>query len=164
MISGRNQSPPPDHWTPDLVEARLVDAVRWMRFSGGGVGPASIRSAMPIFIPSLRDFAEEGWGLPERADEDEDLETRERPPTLEEIAALEDALTWVGGIIAPRDIDMARAVNAAVFAKAYDIPFTAVIRRRRMDRRTAYRLRDRGLSVISVVLDQRGVPAWQEKD
>lgn len=161
MTGLRDHGPPPDHWTPELVEARLVEALRWVRFTAGRVGPGAVRSAMPVYVPQLADYLEEGWGLPERAPDD-DLEARPHMPGAEEISQLEAALSWVGAILAPRSVEMARAVNAVAFSKACAIPFSRIAKQRGISRATAYRLRDRGLSIISVHLDQEGVPPWPE--
>lgn len=151
---------PPDHWTPELVEERLVDAVRWLRFAGAAVGPAKIRSGQPDYRPAWEDYFCEGWGFPEFAPVDErDI----RPaPTRAQVAQHEAALNWVGDIVLPVGERLARAVNAWIASKAYDRPFRDVLRDRGISRTFAYSLKDRALVIVSIELDARGVPAWGE--
>jgi len=153
-------NPPPDHWPPDLVEARLIEAVQFAARTAGRAGPAGIGSAMPDFIPTLEDFLAEGWVLPDPPDEDEDDDEPQRAPTASEVTQLLAALNWVADMLAPDQPGRARAVNAWVFAKAYNIPFSRVIRQRGMSRSFAYTLRDQGLSVLSQRLQEQGVPPW----
>jgi len=149
----------PDHWTPELVEERLIEAVTFAARTGGRAGPAGITSGMPIFTPTLEDFLEEGWGLPEPPDDDEDQEPR-REPTPREVTRLVEAMQWVADLLAKDHPRRARAVNAWVCAKAFGIPFKIIIRDRGMSRSFAYALRDQGLSIISQRLDDKGVPPW----
>jgi len=107
------RDPPPDHWTPDLVEARLIEAIRFARAVAGRAGPAGIGSGMPIFTPTMEDFLEEGWGLPDPPEEDEgeDVVTAYSP---EAATRLLGALEWVADLLAPGHPNRARAVNAWV--------------------------------------------------
>lgn len=152
--------PPPDHWTPELVEDRLIEAVRFAACVAGHTGPAGITSAMPIFVPGWEDFLEEGWGLPEPPEEEKDAPRR---PTPAEVTRMIGALHWVADILAPEHPRRARAVNAWIMARAYNLAFSRVIRERGMSRAFAYRLRDQGLSIISQRLAEKGVPPWPER-
>lgn len=150
----RRDGPPPDHWTPALVEGRLIEAVRFLRHLPDRAGPQGYKSAMPHFRPTLEDFLEEGWGLPDPPDDDE-----EPPPRLTagDVQRMLEALAWVPDLLAPDQPEIARALNAWVFAQAHDRPFKKVIRQRGLSRTRAYGMRDRGLAIISVKLARKGV-------
>jgi hypothetical protein len=155
-----HDAPPPDHWTPALVEERLIEAVTFLRHSERRVGPRGYHSAMPRYTPTIEDHLAEGWGMPEPPDDDDGPEEPLPRYTAAQVEGLHAALSWVGKIIAPEKPDMARAVNAWIFAKAYGRPFNRVLRARGIARTRAYALRDRGLATISVRLQARGVPAY----
>lgn len=150
--------PPPDHWTPELVEERLIEAVRFVAHAAGRAGPAGFSSGLPEFHPTLEDFLAEGWGLPDPPDEEE--ETAPAKPTPDQVERHLAAVAWVADYLAPEHPGRARAVNAWIFAQAHRRPFAKVIRERGMSRSFAYRLRDQGLSILSQRLDAEGVPPW----
>jgi len=151
---------PPDHWTPELVEERLIEAVRFAGRIAGRVGPAGIGSGMPDFRPTIEDFLEEGWGLPAPPDEEE--ETTPALPSPEQVTRMIAALSWVADLLAPDHPGRARAVNAWIFAQAHYRPFAKVARERGLSRSFAYTMRDQGLSILSQKLQASGVPPWPE--
>lgn len=150
--------PPPDHWTPELVEERLIEAVGFVARATAGAGPAGYTSALPAFHPRLADFLEEGWGLPEPPDEDEP--TKPARLTPRQVERHMCAIQWVADYLAPDNPGRARAVNAWIFARAYRRPFGKVAAERGLSRSFAYRLRDQGLSILSQRLQSEGVPPW----
>lgn len=150
--------PRPDHWTPDLVRQAIVDALRWVHHAGPRAGPSPIRSAMPEFCLTMEERLALGWDSVVPAD-DEDRPSRQAP-TPDQISRHEDALLWVARIIRPKSEEMARAVNAACAAEAWGASFSRLVRERGLHRSRAYTLRDRGFSILSYTLDQRGVPVW----
>ncbi|MCA1776098.1 MAG: hypothetical protein LC676_10950 [Loktanella sp.] len=146
----------PEQWTPDLLEAQLIEAVQFAARTFGRTGPADVGSAMPEFRPTLDDFLENGWGLPEPPDEDE--ETTPALPSPAQVSRHMAALEWVADYLARDHPARARAVNAWIVSKATGVPFSKIIRRKGMQRSFAYTQRDRGLSLLSQILDERGVP------
>lgn len=147
----------PEVWTPELVNKRLVEAVRWVRFHGGPVGPSGVKSCMPSYRPSLEDHLEEGWGLPEVADDEaEPARPKPLPPTPEMVEKLIDALTWVSRYVAPTNPGSARMLALWLRCKVYRRDFEDDLAGR-VSRGHAYRLRDRGLSLIAVALTNAGV-------
>lgn len=150
-----------DQWSPKLVGERLIEAVRWARYSAGPVGPSGIRSGMPNFSLSLEERLEEGWGLPDCPD-DEEVEARKKKlriaTTPAQVTAYLAALEWPALYLVPDRAGDARVLNLWVRCRVYSLSFSeAVDRRQYLSRAMAYRMRDRALSVISVALDRDGV-------
>lgn len=141
-----------DCWTPKLVAERLIEAVSWVRYSGGPVGPTDrIRSALPHYAPSLEDHLEEGWGIPEIAGDEmaEDRAVR-LPPSPEKITAHMDALQWQSRYLADGNNGAGRMLSLWLACRVHGASFErAVDRRGTMNRRAAYRLKDRALSLIA---------------
>lgn len=163
-------------WTPKLVGERMVEAVRWAAFTGGKVGPGGIKGSMPSFNPTLDDHLDEGWGLPETAGDEEPGNGKRLvvQATAAQITAYEAALNWPAVYLYPAHEGSARLLCLWVRCKVHRRPFEGAIKARYsrmvqrdgdkaqrewgMSRATAFRLRDRGLSIISVGLDRDGVP------
>lgn len=160
MMRGKTDAT--DQWSPKLVGERLIEAVRWARYSGGPVGPAGIKSGMPNVALTLEEYLAEGWGLPDGPDEDE-AKLRERKlriaATPQKVSAHLAALEWPARYLVPERAGDARVLNLWVRCKVYGRPFNdAIDKRKYLSRAMAYRMRDRALSVISVGLDRDGVP------
>ena len=142
-------------WTSRRVKADLVEAVRWVRFHGGQIGPSGIRSCMPSYSPTLDDHLEEGWGLPEVAGDDEGKDKKvSLPPTPERVEQLIDALTWVSRYVAPTNPGSALMLSLWLRCRVYGRDFSRAIEGR-MSRVSAYRMRDRALTIIAIRLDAR---------
>jgi hypothetical protein len=147
-------------WTPDLVSKRLLAAVRWASFSGAKVGPGGIKGSMPAFNPTLDDHLEEGWGLPEVAGDDapDDGKRLIVQATAAQISQYEQALLWPITYLHPSHEGSARMLCLWLRCKTYRRPFEEAVKRRgTMSRASAFRLRDRALSMISQGLDRDGV-------
>ncbi len=157
MIRGRSQI---ETWTPDLVGKRMTAALRWATYSGGAVGPAGIRGSMPAYNPTLDDHLDEGWGLPEAAGDDEPGGGKRLivQATAAQITAHEAALSWPAVYLYPAHDGSARMLCLWLRCKVFRRPFDEAVKRRgTISRATAFRLRDRGLSIISIGLDKDGV-------
>ena len=150
-----------DQWSPKLVGERLVEAVRWARYSGGRVGPAGIGSGLPMMILTEEERIAE-FGLPDGPDEEEEKAARHKlriQATPAQVSAYERALEWPTIYLVPDHQESARVLGLWVRCKVYKLPFAeAVDRRKWLSRAMAYRYRDRALSIISVGLDKAGVP------
>ena len=159
----QDRSESSESWTPEVVEARLIEAVRYVQRVGGRAGPAGYISLMPEFRPTLEDFLAEGWPLP-----DDDEEAGETAMMLQlpahAVSQRLAALVWVADLLAPSHLGYARAVNAWIMARVYNLPFKVVLRDRKIGRQVAYTHRDRGLALLSVRLDRAGVPVWRSMD
>jgi hypothetical protein len=153
------QAGPVDQWTPKLVRERLIEAATWVRYYGGPVGPAPMRSALPGYAVSLEDHLAEGWGIPEVAGNDDEagrLQHMPLPPGPDRITALEDALTWVGRYVARDHRVLARILQMWIRCRVYRGSFDAVCADLRISRAHAYVLRDRALGLIARGLDGEG--------
>lgn len=147
----------PETWTPDLVEAWLIDSVRWVNRSGGVAGPGGYRSSMPAPHFTLGDRIEEGWD-PEEVDEDAPARISVGPEEADRMIA---ALSWVGDMITAAGLPvMAGAVNAHIEHKATRVPARVAYERRGINRATGPGLARKGLVRISIELDKRGEPVW----
>lgn len=145
-------------WTPKLVRETMIEAIRWARYNAGPTGPAPVRSVMPIYTPSAMDRLEEGWGLPDATEEDEERRPVRRY-SPRETQRLIDALYWPAKYAVPELPTSARILNLWLRCHVYNADFRKVIDRRgEMSRATAYRYRDKALSAISIGLDRDGVP------
>ena len=151
----------PDVWTPKLVRERLVEALRWARYTGRAVGPAPVRTMMPAYKATLEDHLDEGWGLPEVADDDSEIEEARilRLSISAELAqAYIEALGWVATYVAPDQPTAARVLNAWLRCQVLNNgeAFLRQCGRMGVSRGHAYRLRDRALRMIAQGLDRDG--------
>lgn len=147
-------------WTPKLAGERMIAAVRWASYSGGTVGPAAIRGSMPAFNPTLDDHLDEGWGLPEVAGDDTPADRRLfLNVTAAQISAHEAALGWPSRYLYPDHEGSGRMLCLWLRCKAHRRSFDDAVKRRGLiSRATAFRLRDRGLTMISMGLARDRVP------
>lgn len=145
-------------WTPTLVKERMVEAVRWARYNIGPTGPSQIRSTMPAYAASLEDHLEEGWGLPETADDqpEEKVLRINLPP--KKVQQMIDTLEWCAKYLAADHPGSARMLNLWLRCRVHKADFNRQIEQRGVSRSHAYRLRDRGLSVIAQALAADRVP------
>ncbi len=150
---------PEPQWTPELVGDALVTAMRWAA-SQGPVGPRGYNHVRFAFSASLDDHLDEGWGLPEVAGQDEPPEDRPLrlmlPPAV--VSRHRAALEWPATYLCPADVGSARALGLWAACKATGRSFDGALKARAtMHRSVAYRLRDKGLSLVSVGLARDGV-------
>jgi len=147
-------------WTASEVKSALVESVLWVRFHGGAVGPAGIRSCMPSYQPSLYDHLEEGWGLPEVAGDDAQRERKlVLPPSPKRVEQMVDALTWISVFLVATNPGSAQMLALWVRCKVYRRDFGEATAGR-VSRSSAYRLRDRGLGIIATRLTLAGRDRW----
>ena len=149
----------PGIWTPELVRDRMIEAVRWARYTAGPTGPAPIRSLMPEYRASLEDHLAEGWGLPEKADGVDEAERAihlRMPP--ERVDQMIWVLDWCRLYLAKDRPGDAVILNLWLRCRVYRGNFDTALKRRSfaMTRRHAYRMRDRALAHISQRLDKEG--------
>lgn len=142
-------------WTPKLVGERLVEAVKWAGRSAGPVGPAGLSTVRLAYLAHL----DPDWGVIEVAGDDRPEERQLRiPPTPRQITAFEDALDWPRRYLCPEYEGSARILALWVRCKATRMAFNAAVKARgTIARATAFRLRDRGLSLIAQGLEREGV-------
>lgn len=151
--------PPVLSWTPKIVAAQLVEAMRWT-LSQGPVGPRGVSHVRLPFAATLDDHLAEGWGLPEAADDDraEDRPLRLMlPPAV--VSRHRAALEWPATYLCPDNTTSARMLGLWAACKAGKRSFDGAVKARgNIARAHAYRYRDKGLSIISQGLARDGVP------
>ena len=150
----------PSSWTPRLVRDEMIEAVTWVRYQTGPAGPAGIKSLMPAYNATLEDHLAEGWGIPERA-EDSALEERRLrlPPSPERVERFLDTFSWPARYIGSAHPGSARMLALWLRCKTQGDGkgFDRAVKRLQVSRAHAYRLRDRGLSMIACGLAEDGI-------
>lgn len=144
-------------WTAKLAGETLVAALDWARRTSGPVGPQGLRGMrLPGSILTLEQRLGLGWGLPEVADPDDvrPIVVRPSPGMISRHMA---ALAWPAVYLAEAD-GSRQMVSLWAGCKALRQPFNEAVKRRgTIDRSAAYRLRDRGLTLIALGLTRDGV-------
>lgn len=154
-LNGQDMS---DVWTPKLVGAALIEAVRWARYNAGSTGPAAVRALYPTYLPSDRDFEDEGWGFKESADKDDDPPPQRRQYSPAKVSAMLDALHWPGRYAVEGYPGSARILNLWLRCKVHKGNFDKTIEAKgSMSRASAYRMRDRALGAIAAGLMADGI-------
>lgn len=145
-------------WTPKLVREQLVEAVTWARYNAGPTGPATVRALYPTYFATDADFATEGWGLRESADDPTDAPPPRRRLSPKQISRLIEALHWPGRYAVPGHPGSSRILNLWLRCKVHKVNFDKTIERQgKMSRASAYRMRDRALTAIAMGLSRDGV-------
>lgn len=147
----------PAGWTAKIAGEQLVSALMWAHRAAGPVGPQGVVTArMPEAVLTLEQRLSLGWGLPEVADP-ADIRQMVVRPSPARISRHTAALAWPAVYLT--DVSGSRTmVSLWAGCKACRLPFNdAVQRRGTMTRAMAYRLRDRGLTLIALGLIRDGV-------
>lgn len=144
-------------WEPDLVQATLIGAARFIGATTPRVGPASIRSSMPEIARDWEDWA--GW-----VDDNGHVPTRPMGiiRTQAKVTMAEQAMLWPLRYVTREDYR--RILCAFIGARAVGRPFSKVIRAKGWTERTANDRKSRALSAISVGLDADSVPVSRVLD
>lgn len=149
--AGNGALPPGEGWTPRKVADALVEALAWAQGEGGPVGPRGYKTASLPYLATLDDHLAEGWGLPEVADQDAPPDDRPLrlmlPPAV--VSRHRAALEWPARFLCPDHVGSARMVGLWAACKAGRRSFDGAVKARGLSRAHAYRLRDRGLALIS---------------
>lgn len=156
MVVPKEEVPP--GWTSKLAGEALVAALRWARYAAGPVGPQGFVTArMPEAVLPLEQRLALGWGLPDAAEMD-DLRPMRLRLSAVQISRHTKAMAWPAVYLA--DAEGSRhMVSLWAGCKACNLPFNEAVKRRgTIDRSAAYRLRDRGLTLIALGLTRDGVP------
>jgi hypothetical protein len=164
----RNRPAPPPPWTPEAVEAEMIEAARWLRLTAGRAG------ARGFALMRLHDGAmtpEQVIALtgapPESAEDPDDQREIERERErlhfrlmpAKRVGELEAALLWPARhLVAAGQSAPARCVNLWIVSKSGGANFARAIRAAGVPRHLAYRLKDRGLARIAGALTVEGVP------
>lgn len=141
-----------DYWTPKLAGEILIEAARWALTHGGPAGPASIRSSMPELAMDWIDRMAQGWASV--ASQQPTKKRRNYRPA--EVSQFERAILWPLEYLADQD-GLARVLQLWLRCKITKQKFDAAVDERKWSRATAYRHRDKALSIISQGLDAAGI-------
>ncbi|WP_245875310.1 hypothetical protein [Tabrizicola aquatica] len=146
-----------DTWTPKAVGERLIEALRWARYSAGRTGPSgAVGIRWPEAKLSLEDRMDL-WGLPEVADP-EDVPPIRITPSAAQVSRYEAVLAWPATYLVPMGhTGSARMLGLWAASRAYRLSFDQALQARGVGRSLAYRMRDRGLSLIAQGLHRDGV-------
>lgn len=140
----------PVTWTVDAVRQTLIDALWLCLVTGGPAGPME---AAPSFWPDAPDWEE---------DETEKAKRRRARRSPARVSFLESAIRWPAEFLADHPSE-ARALQLWLRCKVTKAKFVDVCQRHGIARASAYRDRDRALTIISVGLDRAGVPLWGDR-
>lgn len=147
----------PDDWTPEWVDVRLTEAfATLMRVPAGKIGPATIKTVMPVFAYSQEDRQAQA----ENPDFERDRRramSRHGLASPGEIARMEDALGWPMRFL-KNESPLARAVCWSSFRKAVKREDGKLHLRLGVSRRTFFRYRLNGLQAICDGLKRDGRP------
>lgn len=141
-------------WTPKSVGEVLVEMVRWCMSSAGPIGPARLRSVMPELVMDLTDRLAEGWSS--IADMEPSKKRRSYRPA--EVSMLERAIRWSIDFLADHP-GPARVLNLWLRCKITKMTFAEEVDRKGWSRATAYRQRDKALSLIAIGLSKVALAA-----
>lgn len=135
----------------------LIEALRWARYAAGRTGPAGfVGMRLPEAVLSMEDRLALGWDAAVESDPEDVFQMRFRPSAAA-ISRHEAALHWPATYLCPDHHGSARMCGLWAASKAYRRSFDGALKARGVHRSLAYRLRDRGLSLISQGLDRDGV-------
>jgi hypothetical protein len=143
-------------WTPEVVGETLIDAGWLAIITEGRVGPAQVRSLMPVVQMSGPERMAAGWDFAVGIDDEEIARRRRRSLSPARVSFLLRAMEWPKNYLADEP-GAARLLQLWVACKTSRKRYSGELKRRGLARATAYRKRDRALSLISVGLDRDGV-------
>ncbi|WP_210385619.1 hypothetical protein [Brucella anthropi] len=131
-------------WTPKLVGEILVEMVRWLATHGGRVGPARLRSAMPELQMELADRLAEGWSSVQA----NEVTHHRHSYGPRAVSLFERALDWQGTYLLG-ERGAGRVLALWLRCRITKLKFDAQLKARGWSRATAYRKRDKALSLIA---------------
>lgn len=144
-------------WTVKTVQETLIDAA-WHSVMGASVGPRGVRSAMLDFHLTGAERLAEGWSYAIEVDEEElSKRAKRRRLSPARVSFLERAAAWPMEYLGD-DPERARVLQLWLRCKVSKKKFGAEVDRVGMARATAYRQRDRALTIVSVGLDRDEIP------
>ena len=141
---------PPLDWSGDLVEERLIFAIRLVQRTAGRTGPRGFGNSMP---PVLREWSDLIGVEAEPADVGKRVYLSATP---RQVTLADAALAWLPHYLSPRPNELA-AINLWLLAKAVRRPWQALARKRGIAVPTAKDRKARALSLIVQGLIKDGV-------
>jgi hypothetical protein len=149
-----------DLWVPKMVEERLIEAVRIANYTAGSVGPRGYGSGLPGELVALlgqpENEGEKTWW--ERASIDSEEARPKRAISAQKVTKMEEAIRWPLTYLDGQD-GPCRVLALYLRCKVTKgRPFNAAVKKKKWSRATAYRVRDRALSIIAQGLNRDRVP------
>lgn len=145
----------PAYWTPELVLARLMDAMEILSRTVSKPGPKAIRSVMP-------EFEREALSIHSMIEQMHDdslhkLTNKIGTNSLSgQITLMEEAIEWPGKYLLHWPGPL-RVLNTALYAKAHRMTWAKVLRMHGIPRPTAKDARARALRIIAEGLNRDAV-------
>lgn len=134
-------------WTMDLVNERLVEAVKVAERAIRRPAPSGGNVAWPSWIYTFDDLV---------GHKPEDREAPRSHVPRAQIDRMEEALLWQSKYLG-QDEGPARVLRTYLRCKALRIPFDRACKKKGWPRATAYRSRDRAMTIIAYSLMRDGV-------
>lgn len=134
-------------WTMEMVCDRLVEAVKTAERTIRRPSPAMTGTAWPSWIYTFDDLV---------GHKPEDKEPPRSNVPRERITRMEEALLWQAKYLGNEEAP-ARVLRTYLKCKAHRIPFDRVCKKKGWSRATAYRSRDRAMTIIAYSLMRDGV-------
>jgi hypothetical protein len=127
-------------WTPDMVRHRLLEAARVIEIITARPGP---RGSITQWPEAVREWGDAG---------------RPSAPFVSrrQVARAEEAMRWPG-LYLEEEPGAGRVLRVYLRSRAYRESFSRAVKSKRWSRATAYRMRDRALSIIALCLMRDGV-------
>lgn len=133
-------------WTVEMVQQRLVEAAVVAERTIRRPAPSQRASSWPEWLYDIDDLMGQ--------------DAADKHPTAYiprfQIDRAEQAMYWPSQYLR-EEPGAGRVLRAFIRAKAFKVPFSKVVRSRGWSRATAYRSRDRALSIIAMCLMRDGV-------
>lgn len=141
----------------------MIEALRWAADTEGPVGPRGYArvGVLTSYRATLEDHLKEGWGVPEELLPDEPR--LRRPWTSAELTIFPRAIQWPLDYLGRDFGEVGRVLGVWLRCRAYRSKrWEEQWRRIGYSRAHAYRMRDRGLSLISQGLHRDQVPTPEQ--
>ncbi|WP_052502940.1 hypothetical protein [Brucella anthropi] len=144
-------------WTPKLVGEVLVEMARWLATHGGRVGPVRLKSAMPELRMELADRLAEGW----QSVSLNEVVGRRSSYGPRAVSLFERAIDWQGTYLLG-ERGAGRVLALWLRCRVTKLKFDAALKARGWSRATAYRKRDKALSLVAQGLTRNNEtpPDW----
>lgn len=140
-------------WTPAAVQGRLIEAARVVERTGGRVLPKEYGNSMPAYMHD--------WGdLIGQAANDTLHAGGNRitiGATSRTMTRVEQAMRWLWRYLDDYE-GQRRVLRLFLRCRATRVPFSVALKRKGWNKATAYRARDRALTIIAIGLIRDRVP------
>lgn len=144
----------PEAWTPDLVAENLVIALRYLRRMPGGGGSGG-GDSWPRLLREAADYVQQLQG-------GETFAYRNASPlhlTADQVSRMNAVIEWQAIYLKQND-GPARMLALWLFCKTSRMKYREALSNARVPPATAYRARDRALSIIARGLERDQVPIF----